>query len=368
MTIRRTCASLALAGIVTTVLASPAGSQGLSVDVSTGRIAYDPITPGETTNNLVGTLRYDTLRDQWVYGSAAAPLRSSDPLWGAVGAGGRFLLPDSASRHLTFGADVGGEGFLFRDRVALQTGNGGSLDALPFVRVSRGLASVELRGGWRGQALSMGGVVERRGVFETGARAIYEAIAVRAEADMRVVRASEGTYPFLGGAVAYGGPRGYVSGNVGRWLSDALDDVAVGGGGGVTLGRGATIWFSARQEPSDPLYWNASRRTWSVGLTQQLGRPSTVVQPATRANGAVAVRLPVTEASGNELWVAGDFNGWKPAPMEREGRDWVLRLPLAPGVYKYAFRSADGKWFVPASVPGRRDDGMGGHVAVLVVS
>jgi hypothetical protein len=36
-------------------------------------------------------------------------------------------------------------------------------------------------------------------------------------------------------------------------------------------------------------------------------------------------------------------------------------------VYHYAFRSADGEWFVPASMAGRRDDGMGGHVAMLVV-
>ena len=54
--------------------------------------------------------------------------------------------------------------------------------------------------------------------------------------------------------------------------------------------------------------------------------------------------------------------------MEREGDEWVVRLPLAPGAYRYAFRSATGEWFVPSSTPGRRDDGMGGHVAVLMVS
>ena len=54
--------------------------------------------------------------------------------------------------------------------------------------------------------------------------------------------------------------------------------------------------------------------------------------------------------------------------MQREGREWLLRLPLAPGVYHYAFRSDRGQWFVPPSVPNRRDDGMGGYVAVMVVS
>ena len=44
------------------------------------------------------------------------------------------------------------------------------------------------------------------------------------------------------------------------------------------------------------------------------------------------------------------------------------RPELAPGVYHYAFVAEDGTWFVPESVPGRQDDGMGGHTAVLVVS
>ena len=54
--------------------------------------------------------------------------------------------------------------------------------------------------------------------------------------------------------------------------------------------------------------------------------------------------------------------------MRREGGEWIVRLPLMPGVYHYTFRSASGEWFVPPSTAGRRDDGMGGYVAVLVVS
>jgi hypothetical protein len=36
-------------------------------------------------------------------------------------------------------------------------------------------------------------------------------------------------------------------------------------------------------------------------------------------------------------------------------------------VYNYSFVAPDGTWYVPQSVPGRKDDGMGGHVAVLVI-
>ena len=74
------------------------------------------------------------------------------------------------------------------------------------------------------------------------------------------------------------------------------------------------------------------------------------------------------DAPAGTVSIAGDFNNWQPAPMEREGGDWIVRLPLSPGVYHYAFRAASGDWFVPPSTPGRRDDGMGGFVAVLVVS
>jgi hypothetical protein len=54
--------------------------------------------------------------------------------------------------------------------------------------------------------------------------------------------------------------------------------------------------------------------------------------------------------------------------MQREGSHWTYALRLDPGVYHYAFVAEDGTWFVPESQPGRQADGMGGHVAVLVVS
>ena len=43
--------------------------------------------------------------------------------------------------------------------------------------------------------------------------------------------------------------------------------------------------------------------------------------------------------------LAGDFNGWQPAPMQRQGGDWVLTVPDAqPGqCYKYVITGADGQ-------------------------
>jgi len=130
------------------------------------------------------------------------------------------------------------------------------------------------------------------------------------------------------------------------------------------------LWSSVRQEAPDPLYWNLPRRSWSVGITRRFNSAGQA-QPLATAEadaGGVMIRLNAVDVDGASVSVAGDFNGWRPVPMQREGRDWLVRLPLAPGVYHYAFRSDRGEWFVPASVPGRRDDGMGGYVAVLVVS
>jgi len=359
--------SLIVAGS-SVVFPSGVYAQGFSIDVSAGRIVYDPVSVNLGTNNAMATLRYDMTRDAWVYGTAAAPLRDGDPVWGAFGAGGRFTQAVTAHRP-SFGVDVDGHGFVFRDTVALLNGTGGALEAIPFASVAAGPGRIELRGGWRGQTLSFASETERRGVIEGGARAIY-GLQVRVQGDLKWVRAPEGTFPFVGGSVIYGGLPVQVWGQTGKWLSDQLNAVAWGTGVGVSLGRNATLWGSVRQETPDPLYWNALRRTWSVGITRRLGRAAPVLLAAPRADadGGVVIRVPVADAPGDALFIAGDFNQWMPVQMQRDGSEWTIRLPIAKGVYHYAFRSARGTWFVPASIPGRRDDGMGGQVAVLLVT
>ncbi len=365
---RRIVHACALASALVAVgLPTEARGQAWSVDLSGGQIVYNPASSSVGTNNLVGSLKYDGRRDTWMYGTAAAPLDRDAPTLGGLGAGGRFTSSGSGARRATLGVDAGANGFVFRDAVVDRIGSGGLLEAIPFVGLSSGAARVEVRGGWRGQTLAFAGATETRGVLETGARASYGS-TLRLQGDARVVRSTEGTYPFAGASLLYGGSPFSAWARAGKWVGSQLDDVAWAAGVGLTMSRRARLWATVQQDAPDPLYWNAPRRSWSIGVTQRIGRTPPARLPAPKPEGGrMAIHVPVSEAPAGDLQIAGSFNNWQPAPMQREGREWVIRLPLAAGVYEYAFRSAKGEWFVPDSVAGRRDDGMGGHVAVMVV-
>ena len=369
MSTRAAHAFVVAATVLTLGLATEARGQGWSFDLSAGQIVYSPASVDIGTNNLLGTLRYDAGQEGWVYGTAAAPLGNEAPFWGALGLGGRFASSGSGAdaRHVTVGVELDARGFSFRDAVADQMGVGGILEAIPFAALSAGAGRVEVRGGWRGQSLSFAGVTQSRAVLETGARASYGSTA-RLQADARWMHAPEGTYLFIGGSLQYDGSPIGIWARAGRWVSADLDAPAWGGGISVPVGSRAALWAAVQHEAPDPLYWNAPRRSWSIGVTQRIGRTRPTVAPAPRSEpGGVVIRIPVSETPAGDVQIAGTFNNWQPASMRREGREWIVRLPLAPGVYHYAFRSANGDWFVPASVAGRRDDGMGGHLAVLVV-
>ena len=354
--------------LVTLTHGPVARAQGLSAEASVGRLVYDAASANVGTNHLMLGLRYDTRKDTWVYGAGAVPPTEAGTFWAATGTGGRLLLPTGLASRVRLGADAGVHGFWFRDRVSDLAGTGGTLEAIPFLRVNAGEGYVEGRAGWRGHTSSFGGLRMNRGVFETGARGGF-GDRVRVEGDLRWVRATEGTYPFMGATAAYGTSRADVWGYVGRWLAADLDRPVWAVGSTVSLGPRTHLWGSVRQEAPDPLYWNPSRRTWTVGMTQRLSRLPTRAMPLAQfPAGTVVVQLRVSDAPAGIVSIAGDFNQWQATPMLREGGVWIIRLPLASGVYHYAFKSAAGKWFVPPSTPGRRADGMGGFVATLVVS
>src|SRR5687768_12981949 len=68
--------AIATAMVVISVIASAATTaraQGWAADVSAGRLVYDPSAAQAGTNNVQGTLRFNTRRETWIYGTAALP-------------------------------------------------------------------------------------------------------------------------------------------------------------------------------------------------------------------------------------------------------------------------------------------------------
>jgi hypothetical protein len=120
---------------------------------------------------------------------------------------------------------------------------------------------------------------------------------------------------------------------------------------------------AARHDAFDPLY--LSRQTPEKVCRCVWGARHFVAPPGGGVDGRATIRSPYPRRAGG--LARGDFNDWKPAPMQRSGDHWTYVVAIGPGVYNYAFVTTGGEWFVPESVAGRKSDGMGGHVAVLVV-
>jgi hypothetical protein len=163
-----------------------------------------------------------------------------------------------------------------------------------------------------------------------------------------------------------------VWGTVGEWLTaPSGTPMSWAAGGSLKIYRHLLVTASARRDPFDPLYHGPAQTSWNAGFSIPFGRTREAIPapvPARYAGGVATIRLPAAAVPrAEQLRVAGDFNGWKAAPMTRRGNAWEFTIAVSPGIYHYAFVDSNGKWFVPVSVPGRRDDGMGGYVAVLVV-
>ena len=156
-------------------LGSNVAAQDIALDLSAGQIVYEPVPSDVATNNAAATLRYDSPKGVWLYSTAATPFGGSDARRVGFGAGDRILHQVSASRRVNIGADIGGHGFVFRDMVLEQGGQGGLLEAIPFIQVPAALATFEVGGGWRGETLSYAGAVERRHVFESRVHAAVRA-------------------------------------------------------------------------------------------------------------------------------------------------------------------------------------------------
>ena len=369
------------------LLASPAQAQEWRATAQVGRVTTEGAAPGAGAGaSLVLGIARSAPRD-WLSLSSALPV-NGDPFWASVGGWKRFATRGSAGVLL----DLSAHGFVQRftsleepapaptpiplpgsdviPREVAVSGAGAGAEALGGVRAAAGALALELRGGASGQRSKLGGETAERLLPTADARVTLVRLPVALGGETRAWWKDGERHAYAGGSLrVIHGPI-QLWGSAGRWVSDGVPGVVWGAGARTGIGPLLELQLTARGNGFDPVYLTRTGTSVAVGMSMRLGGAAAGTRapvPARYADGRAEVRIPARGIEGRPS-IAGDFTGWKPAPMERDGNRWVWRGKLAPGTYHYAFVDADGKWFVPASVPGRRDDGMGGHVAVLVVA
>ena len=301
-----------------------------------GRTVYEPVAVNLGTNNLVGAVRYDAWRGAWVYGTAALPLGGAAPFWDSAGTGGRFTLPGSSLRRVSFGSDAGAHGFMFRDAAVQQMGSGGILEAIPFANVSAGAASLELRGGWRGRSLSFAGVTQNR------------AACSRRAFVLRMTRPSICRAMFAGCAP----PKACFRSSAHRSRTRVRRRSASGDGrvnGSATRPLTSASWGFGRSAAIGSSLESLGQRATGCAGSSMLECAAAVVgrwrHPATESiagaalptpsaqPGGVLIRIAADDAPDGEISIAGSFTQLAAAADAARGRFLTIRLPLAAGVY-----------------------------------
>jgi hypothetical protein len=369
-------------GAVLLLWVAPLSAHQWSVEAHAGRIrsALDPAAPHSETF-MIG-LRYDAPATAFRI-STGIPTSSTQPLWAAVGAGKRLTL---RSGGIVGGVDLSGHGFVLHDRVertrevpglfanSLQdlpglSGHAVAGQLMPLIGYEAGRFQVHGRAGVSHYSGEFGGQSRERTVKMVDAQVLFApAPSVALTPLVRHFIAEEDTYTYAGVTAGFAQGRTGLWATVGQWLGSESQEIPWAIGATARIHDRATLHASVRNDALDPLYLNPPQTAWSLGMSVHLNRLANAVAPVPAAyvNGRATIRLAASRSSAAPR-IAGDFNGWKPQPMQRAGDFWTFSVPLAPGVYNYAFVNERGDWFVPEKHPGRKDDGMGGHVAVLVV-
>ena len=340
-----------------------------SLEAAAGRALHDPVAARVATTSASLGVAYEGGPLGWGYLSGGAPIQGGGPGWGAGGVGGWIGL---RSGGLQLGLSSAGHGYAYGTSGPNPSGSGGTLELSPTLVFRRGIVSAEVSSGFSGAVDAIGDSTDTRGFHDTAARlALTVAPGLTVGGDARWLRGEGGDWPYAGGSAEARLPWGSAWAYAGAWLNrDQADPTAAYGVGvRVRVLERTEVQGTVRQEPFEPLYWNAPRRTWGLSLRRALGRQPRAMVPAGRLpdvdEGWAVFRLPLADHAQAPV-VMGDFSQWQPVAMTAEGRHWVARVRVQPGAHHYAFRLADGTTLVPLGVPSV-DDGFGGRSAVLVV-
>ena len=86
------------------------------------------------------------------------------------------------------------------------------------------------------------------------------------------------------------------------------------------------------------------------------------------SRSTVLVRLVIVQPGARTVQVAGDFNGWTPAPLvEISDGAWAVTLSMEPGRYEYMYVIDGTQWIADPFAAEQNEDGFGSRNAVLEV-
>lgn len=378
-------ASLLLAA----ALPGDAHGQRWTAEARGGELRYEA-GPGLDASTAMAGLRYSSLSTAFA-ASMGVPLAGDDPLWGAV-AGARRL--SRSAGWLTFGVDLSADLYVQHDRTdgpndggfrgpggllpphrplpdESLDGWGASLGVRPLLAVGGTATRLELRAGGAAYRSEFAGETFERELIDVDA-AVSWAPSPRFLLSVggRSAFASEDRYDRVEASAAVDHGRGMLRVSAGRWLADGIDGAEWSAAATFDVTSRVALSVSARQTLFEPLLLVPERTSWGAGVSVVLSGPRVPVAPIPESYRDGRATIVLGEGAPDDgviVRIAGDFTGWEPVSMERHADGWRYTLPLEAGVYNYAFVTEDGRWFVPEGHPGRKRDGFGGHVAVLIV-
>jgi hypothetical protein len=349
--------------IMSAAAVEPAQGQW-EVDLHVGSAVHEGIEPAASTHSANLVLR--RRGDEWLYLNGGMPMDSRSGYWAGGGIGGERSR-GSAVRVGLYG-QLHGFGYW-----GFEETPGGSVvlaEAGPLIRAPAGPTTLFATLSVTRYASAADAVTLNRTLGSALAKATVRiGSELLASPVLRYVREGDRGFPFMGAEASWSEGSVGAWAHYGRWAAEEIEVPEWSLGVSFAPAGRARLEASVRQDTNEPVYWTDPRRAWSLGVSYELGgragMPAVPLLPEVRG-GQVILRLPLSAVAGTPT-VAGDFTGWESVPMTRAPEGWVVALPIPPGVYRYAFRSESGEWFLPEGVSHRVDDGFGGENAVLVV-